>query len=67
MTTEAFTQAAIDYERIEKAIQFLTDNFHLQPNLKEIAGKIHVSEYHLILPTLSNLNVIILGQYCQST
>ncbi|MDX1709455.1 MAG: bifunctional helix-turn-helix domain-containing protein/methylated-DNA--[protein]-cysteine S-methyltransferase, partial [Desulfobacterales bacterium] len=46
MKSEAFTQAAIDYERIEKAIQFLTDNFHSQPNLKEIAGKIHVSEYH---------------------
>ena len=46
MKSEAFTQAAIDYERIEKAIQFLADNFHSQPNLKEIAGKIHVSEYH---------------------
>ena len=46
MKSEAFTQAALDYERIEKAIQFLADNFHSQPNLKEIAGKIHVSEYH---------------------
>ena len=46
MKTEAFSQASIDYERIEKAIQFLADNFHSQPNLKEIAGKIHVSEYH---------------------
>jgi AraC family transcriptional regulator of adaptative response/methylated-DNA-[protein]-cysteine methyltransferase len=46
MKTEAFSQAAIDYERIEKAIQFLADNFHSQPNLKEIAAKIHVSEYH---------------------
>ena len=46
MKSEAFTQAAVDYERIEKAIQFLADNFHSQPNLKEIAGKIHVSEYH---------------------
>ena len=46
MQAETFTQAAIDYERIERAIQFLADNFHSQPNLKEIAGKIHVSEYH---------------------
>jgi AraC family transcriptional regulator of adaptative response/methylated-DNA-[protein]-cysteine methyltransferase len=46
MKTEAFSQAAVDYERIEKAIQFIADNFHSQPNLKEIAGKIHVSEYH---------------------
>jgi AraC family transcriptional regulator of adaptative response/methylated-DNA-[protein]-cysteine methyltransferase len=46
MKTEAFTQAAIDYERIEKAIQFLAGNFHSQPNLKEIAARIHVSEYH---------------------
>jgi len=46
MNTEAYSQAAIDYERIEKAIRFLADNFHTQPNLKEIAGNIHVSEYH---------------------
>jgi AraC family transcriptional regulator of adaptative response/methylated-DNA-[protein]-cysteine methyltransferase len=46
MQAETFTQAAVDYERIEKAIQFLADNFHSQPNLKEIAGRIHVSEYH---------------------
>jgi AraC family transcriptional regulator of adaptative response/methylated-DNA-[protein]-cysteine methyltransferase len=46
MKAEAFSQAALDYERIEKAIQFLAINFHSQPNLKEIAGKIHVSEYH---------------------
>ena len=46
MKSETFSQAAVDYERIEKAIQYLADNFHSQPNLKEIAGKIHVSEYH---------------------
>ena len=46
MTTEAFSQAAIDYERIEKAIAYLMDNFHSQPALKDIAGKIHMSEYH---------------------
>jgi AraC family transcriptional regulator of adaptative response/methylated-DNA-[protein]-cysteine methyltransferase len=46
MQVEAFSQTAIDYERIEKAIQFLSENFHSQPSLKEIAAKIHVSEYH---------------------
>lgn len=46
MKNEAFSQAAIDYKRIEKAIQFLSDNFHSQPSLKQIAARIHVSEYH---------------------
>jgi AraC family transcriptional regulator of adaptative response/methylated-DNA-[protein]-cysteine methyltransferase len=46
MPDETFSQASIDYERIEKAIRFLAENFHSQPSLKEIAAKIHVSEYH---------------------
>ena len=46
MQAEAFSQTSLDYERIEKAIQFLAENFHSQPSLKEIAAKIHVSEYH---------------------
>jgi AraC family transcriptional regulator of adaptative response/methylated-DNA-[protein]-cysteine methyltransferase len=46
MQAEAFSQTSVDYERIEKAIQFLSENFHSQPSLKEIAAKIHVSEYH---------------------
>ena len=46
MTAEAFSQASIDYQRIEKAIEFLIDNFHAQPGLGEIAAKIHMSEYH---------------------
>jgi len=46
MKTEVFAQASIDYKRIEKAIQFLAANFHSQPSLKEIAGNIHVSEFH---------------------
>lgn len=46
MSAEKFSQAAIDYERIEKAIAFLIDNFHSQPGLGEIAARIHVSEYH---------------------
>lgn len=46
MNAETFSQAAIDYKRIEKAIQYLINNFHAQPGLREIAAKIHVSEYH---------------------
>ena len=46
MKTEVFSQASIDYKRIEKAVQFLAENFHSQPSLKEIAGNIHVSEFH---------------------
>lgn len=46
MKAEDFSQAAFDYQRIEKAIEFLTDNFHTQPGLREIAAKIHMSEYH---------------------
>ena len=42
MKSETFTQAALDYERIEKAIQFLADNFHAQPNLKEIAANYNI-------------------------
>ena len=46
MTAETFSQAAMDYERIEKAIAYLMDNFHHQPALKDIATQIHMSEYH---------------------
>ena len=46
MKTEVFSQASIDYARIEKAIQFIAENFHSQPSLKEIAGNIHMSEFH---------------------
>src|SRR5271169_2858146 len=38
--------AAEDYKRIEKAILFLEKNFHNQPDLKEIAGVVNLSEYH---------------------
>lgn len=35
-----------DYARIEKAIRYLEENFRRQPNLKELAGKLGLSEYH---------------------
>jgi AraC family transcriptional regulator, regulatory protein of adaptative response / methylated-DNA-[protein]-cysteine methyltransferase len=35
-----------DYQRIEKAILFLENNVHKQPDLKEIARSVNLSEYH---------------------
>jgi AraC family transcriptional regulator, regulatory protein of adaptative response / methylated-DNA-[protein]-cysteine methyltransferase len=35
-----------DYLRIEKAIRFLEENFHRQPNLREVAQSVNLSEYH---------------------
>lgn len=39
-------QKQVDYERIEKAIQFIRENFRAQPSLDEIAEAVHVSPYH---------------------
>jgi len=35
-----------DYSRIEKAILFLEENYHRQPELQEVAEKVNLSEYH---------------------
>ena len=35
-----------DYERIEKAIHYLQENFTRQPDLDEVAKQVHVSPYH---------------------
>jgi len=40
------TQAALDYQRIEKAIRYLQDHFLEQPDLATIARAAHLSEYH---------------------
>ena len=40
------TQANINYNRIAKAIDFIRQNFKTQPNLNEVAEKIHVSPSH---------------------
>ncbi len=40
------SQAALDYDRIENAIQYLETHFHSQPSLSEIADQIGLSEYH---------------------
>ena len=41
-----FTQLSTDYQRIELALQFLQANHSRQPDLKEIASSVHLSEYH---------------------
>lgn len=36
----------INYHRIEQAIQFLEENFQRQPELDEVAEKVHLSPFH---------------------
>lgn len=40
------TQGDFNYQRIEKAIQYLETNFREQPNLDELAREMHVSPFH---------------------
>jgi AraC family transcriptional regulator of adaptative response/methylated-DNA-[protein]-cysteine methyltransferase len=35
-----------DYERIERAIQYLEQNFQEQPNLEEVAQQVNLSSFH---------------------
>jgi AraC family transcriptional regulator of adaptative response/methylated-DNA-[protein]-cysteine methyltransferase len=37
---------AEDYRRIEKAIEFLAENYHQQPSLEEVARSVNLSEFH---------------------
>jgi len=39
-------QQAIDYQRIEKAIRFIEENFQQQPSLAQIADHVALSEFH---------------------
>ncbi|MEP6712962.1 MAG: helix-turn-helix domain-containing protein, partial [Ferruginibacter sp.] len=39
-------QETINYNRIAEAIDYLTQNFKEQPNLDEVAEKIHLSPFH---------------------
>ncbi len=39
-------QSQIDYNRIAEAITYIKQNFRTQPNLDEIAEKVHISPYH---------------------
>ncbi len=43
---QSLSHANADYERIEKAIKFIENNFSSQPSLKDIAAHIGLSEYH---------------------
>ncbi|KGO79097.1 cysteine methyltransferase [Flavobacterium beibuense F44-8] len=40
------TQNQLNYDRIAKAIEYIKENFKLQPSLDEIADKVHVSQSH---------------------
>ncbi len=39
-------QNSINYQRIEKAIHFINDNFKAQPSLEEIASVVNLSPFH---------------------
>jgi len=36
----------VNYQRIEQAIQYLEKNFRHQPELDEVAEKVHLSPFH---------------------
>ena len=46
MLANNYTQLAEDYARIEKAVLFMEQNFRHQPDLKEVANSVGLSEYH---------------------
>lgn len=39
-------QQKVDYERIAQAIEYIRNNFRRQPELEEIAEKVHLSPFH---------------------
>jgi AraC family transcriptional regulator of adaptative response/methylated-DNA-[protein]-cysteine methyltransferase len=41
-----YEQSSRDYRRVEDAIVYLEKNYREQPSLEEIAGSVHLSEYH---------------------
>ena len=43
---EPYEELSEDYQRIEQAIRFLEQNYRRQPELKEVAESIHLSEFH---------------------
>ena len=46
MEPGAFSHQSDNYHRIEKAIQFIEENFKSRPDLDQIAASVHVSRYH---------------------
>jgi AraC family transcriptional regulator, regulatory protein of adaptative response / methylated-DNA-[protein]-cysteine methyltransferase len=45
-TNKMETQNKINYERIAEAITYIKANFKAQPNLDEVAEKVHLSPFH---------------------
>ena len=46
MNTYDYSQQSEDFQRIEKAIQFIEENFKSQPTLDQTAQSVHLSKYH---------------------
>ena len=46
MVMDANRQLLLDYERVERAITYIDDQFPRQPSLAEVAGDLGLSEYH---------------------
>jgi len=46
MSRKILAQESVDYLRIERAITFLQSNHTRQPDLREVARSVHLSEYH---------------------
>ncbi len=44
---QQFSQEALDFERIEKVIEYIENNFQQQPELKPLAEHVGLSEFHL--------------------
>lgn len=42
----ALMETNINYQRIEQAIKYLEDNFQRQPELDEVAERVHLSPFH---------------------
>jgi AraC family transcriptional regulator of adaptative response/methylated-DNA-[protein]-cysteine methyltransferase len=45
-TTMSTSENNINYQRIEQAIKYLEENFKRQPDLDEVAEKVHLSPFH---------------------
>lgn len=46
VNTHDYSQQSKDFQRIEKAIQFIEENFKYQPTLDQMAQSVHLSKYH---------------------
>ena len=46
MNTYDYSQQSEDFQRIEKAIQFIEKNFKSQPTLDQMAKSVYLSKYH---------------------